>query len=309
MSWNGLAQGALVIADEESNTRITNLGIRATNAGGQACLVVIHTTRQSELGRRYLLDKPVLTIGRASDNDIVLSSDAVSRRHGKLYQRASQVFAVDLNSTNGTFINDEGRLLEERRLKCGDLLRIGDAVLKYLSGADVEAQYHEVIVRMAVTDGLTSLCNRQQLDVLLKEEISRAQRQQRELALLMTDIDHFKRINDTYGHLAGDSVLRGVAAILQKRLRPTDRLGRYGGEEFCAILPDTSLQAALTVAEELRSTVEERVFSADEKQVQVTISIGAAAWSPGWSPDELYGAVDVMLYKAKRTGRNRICGQ
>lgn len=293
--------------NDETKTRVTRINASVASVSGQACLVVIHAALQSELGRRYVLDKPVLSIGRGRDNDIVLSSDAVSRRHSKIEQRGAQVFATDLDSTNGTFINDEGRLLDERCLNRGDLLKIGDTILKYLSGTDVEGQYHEVIFRMAVTDGLTNLCNRQQFDTLLNEEIARAQRHGRELSLLMTDIDYFKRVNDSYGHLAGDSVLRGVATILQKRLRPTDRLARYGGEEFCALLPDTSLQDAIKIAEELRTTVESRLFAAEERQVKITISIGAAGWTQGMSRDELYRAADALLYTAKRGGRNRVC--
>jgi two-component system cell cycle response regulator len=296
-----------VDTDDETRTRVTRFSAPVAGASGQACLVVIHAALQSELGRRYVVDKPVLSIGRGRDNDIVLSSDAVSRRHNQIEQRGAQIFVVDLESTNGTFINDDGRLLEERCLNRGDLLKIGDTIFKYLSGSDVEAQYHEVIFRMAVTDGLTNLCNRQQLDTLLYEEIARAQRQARELSLLMIDIDYFKRVNDSYGHLAGDSVLRGVASILQKRLRPTDRLGRYGGEEFCALLPDTALQDAVTIAEELRSTIEGRLFAAEDRQVKITISIGVAGWRQGFSRNELYGAADSMLYTAKRNGRNRVC--
>lgn len=293
--------------NDEVKTRVTRVSDPLSNASGQACLVVIHATQQTELGRRYVFDNSMLSIGRGRDNDVVLSSDAVSRRHARLEQRDSHVFATDLGSTNGTFVNDEGRLVNERRLSRGDLLKIGDTIFKYLSGSDVEAQYHEVIFRMAVTDGLTNLSNRQQLDALLNEEIGRARRLHSELSLLMIDIDHFKRVNDTYGHLAGDSVLRGVAAILQKRLRPVDKLGRYGGEEFCAILPETSLTSATKIAEELRALVEARMFAAEDKQVRVTVSIGVTSWRPALSREELYNAADALLYAAKRNGRNRVC--
>jgi len=292
---------------DEVKTRVTGLNEPPVGvSSGQACLVVIHASLPSELGRRFVLDKPVLNIGRGRNNDIVMSSDAVSRWHSKLEQRGTQVFACDLGSTNGTFVNDEARLSAERRLNGGDLIKVGDTIFKYLSGDDVEAQYHEVVFRMAVTDGLTNLSNRQQLDTLLGEEIARVQRQGRKLSILMVDIDHFKSVNDKYGHLAGDSVLRGVAAIMQKRLRPTDKLGRYGGEEFCAILVDTGLSDAVTVAEELRDSVEMRVFAADDKQVNVTISIGVADWRAGMVRDDLYHAADMMLYSAKHGGRNRV---
>ena len=293
-------------SEDDIKTRITRLRQPVPESEGHACLVVIHSARQSDLGQRYLLESPVLTIGRSRDNDIVLPCDSVSRRHSMLDRRGEDVFVVDLDSTNGTYVNDDGRLLRERRLQGGDLLKIGDMVFKYLSGSDLEAQYHEVIYRMAVTDGLTNLSNRKQLDTCLAEEIARAERYGRELSVLLTDVDHFKRINDTYGHLVGDSVLRGIAAVLQERLRPTDRIGRYGGEEFCAILPDTALREAATVAEHLRACVQARTLTADEHQVRVTISIGVADWHPGLSLDALYGAADAKLYDAKRQGRNRV---
>jgi two-component system cell cycle response regulator len=160
---------------------------------------------------------------------------------------------------------------------------------------------------MAITDGLTNLSNRKQLDNLLSEEIPRAQRHGRDLALLMFDIDHFKTINDTYGHLTGDSVLRGLSSILQKRLRPNDKLGRYGGEEFCAILPETSLPSAARIAEELRAMVAAHSFNAEGKEIRVTVSIGAACLIPNMTTEQLYKGADEKLYQAKRTGRNKVC--
>jgi diguanylate cyclase (GGDEF)-like protein len=197
--------------------------------------------------------------------------------------------------------------VRERPLERGDRLRVGDTIFKYLSGSDIEVQYHEILFRMTVTDGLTNLCNRKQLDATLQEEIPRARRHGRDLAVLMLDIDHFKKINDTYGHLAGDSVLRGLAAILQKRLRPNDRLGRYGGEEFCAILPETALPNAAKIGEELRALVEAHAFVADDKRISVTVSIGAGCLGEGMDTADLYRRADEMLYQAKRTGRNKVC--
>jgi len=297
----------VVDTNDDVKTRVTRVSDPLSTVFGRACVVVIHSGQRSEIGRRYVFEKPALTIGRGRDNDIVLNSDAVSRKHGRLEQRELDVFVADLGSTNGTFINDEGRLFAERRLNRGDLLKIGDTIFKYLSGSDVEAQYHELLFRMAVTDGLTSLYNRQQLDIIVNEEITRVLRLHSELSLFMVDIDHFKRVNDSFGHLAGDSVLRGVASLLQKRLRPSDKLGRYGGEEFCAVLPDTSLQNAAALAEELRALVDGRTFATDNQQVRVTISIGVSTWRPGFDREQMYSGADAMLYSAKHRGRNRVC--
>ncbi len=294
-------------SDYDIQTRVTGLDQMKLKHVGEDCLVVIHAPVQSVLGRRHVLNRPVTTIGRGRDNDIVLPSDCVSRKHAQLEHRSEALYVVDLASTNGTFVNDDAKAVKEHKLRRGDQLTVGDTIFKFLSGSDVEAQYHEIVFRMAITDGLTNLSNRKQLDTLLTEEIPRAHRHGRELSLLMFDIDHFKSINDTYGHLTGDSVLRGLASLLQKRLRPNDKLARYGGEEFCAILPETALPSAAIIADELRSLVAGHSFSSDGKEIRVTVSIGAACLKPDMTMDQLYKCADDMLYQAKRTGRNKVC--
>jgi diguanylate cyclase (GGDEF)-like protein len=295
-----------VDADYELQTRVTGLDELKVKRTGQDCLVVIYAPSPTDLGRRYLINLPAIGIGRGRDNDIVLASDCVSRRHARLERRAEGLYLVDLESTNGTFVNEEPQRVHERRLRRGDQFSVGDSIFKFLSGNDVESQYHDIVFRMAITDGLTNLANRKQLDTVLAEELPRAQRHGRHLSLLMIDIDHFKNINDTYGHLTGDSVLRGLSTTLQKRLRPNDKLGRYGGEEFCVILPETSLSSAVRIAEELRTLVANQSFVAEGKEVRISISIGGAAIGPTTTVEQLYKAADDMLYKAKHDGRNRV---
>jgi len=152
-------------------------------------------------------------------------------------------------------------------------------------------------------DPLTGLSNRRTLERRILETTADGS----PFVVAFLDIDHFKHINDTYGHLAGDSVLRGLASILQKRLRPNDRLGRYGGEEFCAILPETALANAAKIGEELRALVEAYAFVAEDKRINVTISIGAGSLGEGMEMADLYRRADEMLYQAKRTGRNKVC--
>ena len=122
----------------------------------------------------------------------------------------------------------------------------------------------------------------------------------------MIDIDHFKEINDTYGHLAGDAVLRDLALLIKGRLRPDDVLGRYGGEEFAAVLPETGADGAGRISEELRRMVEEHSFTQDREEISVTVSIGVAQLRKGWQGEQLFRAADEMLYAAKREGRNRV---
>jgi diguanylate cyclase (GGDEF)-like protein len=293
--------------DSELNTRITALHSVKVAHSGVDCLVVIYAPAHAQLGRRFMLEQPVVSIGRGRDNDVVLASDSVSRQHVRIEKRGNGLFAVDLASTNGTFINDGQRLIGEKQLAPGDLLKVGDVIFKFLSGSDVEAQYHEIIFGMTITDGLTNLANRKQLDAVLTDEVSRAHRYSRPLSVLMIDIDHFKRINDSYGHGAGDTVLRGVSAVLQKRMRPTDKLGRYGGEEFCAVLAETDLNAAETIANDLRALIEDHIFLADKHEVRATVSIGASTLKGIMTSDDLYKRADEMLYEAKRTGRNKVC--
>jgi two-component system cell cycle response regulator len=296
-----------VDSDHDIKTRVTTLEELKVQRKGDDCLVVIYAPVESELGRRHVLDREVVTVGRDRENDIVLDSDSVSRRHARVEHRDGHIFLTDLDSTNGTYVNDDSEPLTDYQLRRGDQVKIGDTIFKYLSGSDVEAQYHETIFNMTITDGLTDVGNKKRLDQLIQKEIPRAVRHNRELSLLILDLDHFKDVNDTYGHLAGDSVLRDLAGILQKRLRPDDELGRYGGEEFAAMLPETSLAGAVKIAEDLRNLVEEHRFLVEGEQIKVTVSIGAAALKPAMDSKAFFRAADEMLYKAKNSGRNRVC--
>lgn len=295
-------------SDHDIKTRVTTLEELQVKHKGDDCLVVIYAPVESDLGKRHLLQRDVTSIGRDRDNDIVLDSDSVSRRHARIELRDGAFFVIDLDSTNGTFINDQPEPVSACQLRQGDQLKIGDTIFKYLSGSDVEAQYHATIFNLTITDGLTDVSNKKQLDNVLSKEIPRALRHNRQLAVMMIDIDHFKEVNDTYGHITGDSVLRELANILERRLRPDDELGRYGGEEFCAILPETSLEGAMRIGETLRALVEEHAFLVEGEQIKVTISVGIAELKRGMDLKSFYKAADEMLYEAKRTGRNRVCG-
>jgi two-component system cell cycle response regulator len=296
-----------VESDHDIKTRVTTLEELKVQRKGDDCLVVIYAPVASDLGRRHVLDQEVISIGRDRENDIVLDSDSVSRRHARVEHRDGRIYLTDLDSTNGTYVNDETEPVRDAQLRRGDQVKIGDTIFKYLSGSDVETQYHETIFNMTITDGLTDVGNKKRLDQLVQKEIPRALRHNRDLALLMVDIDHFKDVNDTYGHLAGDSVLRDLAGILSRRLRPDDELGRYGGEEFAAVLPETSLGGALKIAEDLRGLVEQHRFIVEGEQIRVTVSIGAAALKPGMDAKAFFRAADEMLYKAKNGGRNKVC--
>src|SRR5262249_53482382 len=149
-------------------------------------------------------------------------------------------------------------------------------ILKFLSGADIEAQYHEEIYRLTIIDGLTQTHNRRYLLEALEREHMRAQRHDRDLSMLMFDVDHFKRINDGHGHPAGDFILKELALAVQQRLRRSDILGRYGGEEFGIVLPETPLEYAIALAESLVHKVSKHHFQFKTITIPVTISVGVA---------------------------------
>lgn len=273
-------------------------------AKGEACLVVIHG---EELGQRHSLERPATSIGRSRSSDVVVDQESVSRNHACV-DRAGNSFVVrDLGSTNGTYVNDQP--VGEGPLRDGDLLQIGRTIFKVLSGDSVERAYHEEVFRLSTTDGLTQVWNRRYFMEQLARELSRARRYKRPMSLILLDIDHFKRINDRYGHLAGDHVLKQLATALRNNLRQDDIVGRFGGEEFTVLLPEIDREGALQLAEKLRRLIEGTRFPFEQDAIEVTISLGVAGAAADTAEvDDLLRAADARLYEAKRGGRNRVYG-
>jgi Ca-activated chloride channel family protein len=273
------------------------------------CIVVIYSKTPTLLGKRFTLEHSPMRVGRGGDNDLVLDEDSVSRRHAHLERRNTTWHVVDDRSTNGTFCNDE-QIRPEQVLHNGDRVKIGPTIFKFLSGADVEAQYHEEIYRMTIIDGLTQVHNRRYLIEALEREIIRARRHERALSFLIFDVDFFKNVNDQHGHLAGDFVLKELARVVQSRIRRDEVFARYGGEEFAVVLPETPLEGALALAETLRQKVEAHDFTFQADHIRVTMSIGAALLADtDRNASDLIARADQLLYEAKEGGRNRVCGQ
>jgi diguanylate cyclase (GGDEF)-like protein len=298
------------VADSEEKTRVTTIVQKPledeNRPKGNDCLVVIYTKEASLLGKRFMLDTSPLRVGRGAENHIVLEGDSVSRRHAHFEQRGATWFAVDDGSTNGTYVNDD-QIAREFGLTNGDRVKVGPTIFKYLSGQDVEAQYHEEIYRMTIIDGLTQAHVKRYLLEALEKEIIRARRHTRELSFIMFDIDHFKKINDFHGHLAGDHVLKELARIVQARIRRDEVFARYGGEEFAIILPETALEGARLLAEGLREKIESSKFTFQNEEISVTVSIGVAQLEDGEKTGtDLIKDADTKLYEAKRGGRNKV---
>jgi diguanylate cyclase (GGDEF)-like protein len=168
-----------------------------------------------------------------------------------------------------------------------------------------EFKLEQALARDASTDALTGLLNRRAMEVLLETESSRSLRYHRPLSFILIDIDHFKHVNDTWGHHVGDEVLRHVAQTCLRALRTSDSLGRWGGEEFLALLPETTLEESTLLADRLRSTIEQTPCYQAGQTIWVTISAGLTAFAPGQRWQDTYAMADTALYQAKEEGRNR----
>jgi diguanylate cyclase (GGDEF)-like protein len=212
----------------------------------------------------------------------------------------------DLNSTNGTFVN-EARI-KTQQLNDADQVRFGDAIYKFLAGSNIESAYHEAIHNMAIQDGMTGIHNKRYFLEFLEREIAVCTRHGHPLTLVIFDVDHFKKINDSQGHLAGDAVLKDLANRIRPRIRREDLFARYGGEEFACVLPSTALPGGIVFAEHLRSLIEERPTVFDNKAIPFTISLGVTTLhrESGVDPAALIKRADENLYAAKRGGRNRV---
>jgi diguanylate cyclase (GGDEF)-like protein len=290
------------VADERSRTQVMQGPQIRAEAGAEAALVVLYGP---DIGRRFALG-PDSVIGRASDATIPMDADSVSRRHARVFFDVGCHIFEDLGSTNGSFVND--RRVERAVLKDGDIIRVGAAILKFLSGANVEAAYHEEIYRLTILDALTGVHNKRFFLEFLEREISRSQRHDTTLALVLFDIDHFKNVNDAHGHLGGDTVLQEISRRLRPRIRREDLLARYGGEEFACVLPDTTRSGAGIFAEALRILVERDPIDYQGTPIAVTISLGVAVHTldERSTSTELIRRADEKLYQAKNGGRNRV---
>ncbi len=283
-------------------TSISRITERAP--GKEACLVVIYGT---DLGKKYNLDAATLVLGRSSKCDVQIDQESVSRAHTKIINTGKSIRIRDLGSTNGTYVNDE--IIEEHVLGDGDLIKIGRTIFKFLSGGNIERAYHEEIYRLTTIDGLTQIYNKRYFLETLEREIARSNRYRRDMSLVMFDLDHFKKINDSHGHLAGDSVLKILASTIKAKIRREDLFARYGGEEFAIVLPEIDGYNAHQFAEKTRRIVETTDFRFENTKIDVTISMGVATLDPDTADSAaLIKRSDERLYEAKGAGRNCVRG-
>ncbi len=271
----------------------------------QRSAVLVRIYPQQGIGQPIELGDRPLMIGREGC-DLTLQDDAISRRHARVEWCDGGHTVTDLGSTNGTYVNEYR--IGQTRLQVGDRIRFGHQIFKYLTSESVETQYHEVVYKIMTTDGLTQVYNKQYFLETLSREIENTQRSKDNMSVMLMDLDHFKSVNDTYGHLAGDAVLAEFARRARSVLRSGEVLARYGGEEFAMLCARSTAGEAVVAAERVRSVVKSLPIQFDSHSIPVTVSIGVASYdgSQPKSTGELLEEADQWLYVAKKSGRNQV---
>jgi two-component system, cell cycle response regulator len=298
-----------LLEDEGEVTRVANVGelqqeLKARVQRDRAYLIVL---AGSNVGEMYRVEEGETFLGRGQAASIRLTDDGISRKHARVFQRGGEVVIEDLKSSNGTIVN--GAPVTMQLLKDGDKIRLGSTtILKFTYNDQLDESFQQQMYEAALRDGLTKAFNKKYFLDRLETEIAYARRHQAHLSLLMFDVDHFKRVNDTHGHLAGDYVLAKLAKVASATVRTEDVFARYGGEEFGVICRGVPLPSAGILAERIRSIVESTVFDHEGERLPITISIGVAGHpeSPVETVAQLIAAADQALYEAKRAGRNRV---
>ena len=266
------------------------------------------------------LERDEVILGRALEADVRVNDARASRLHARITTERdgdtgfTRYRITDLGSTNGTLVN--GQLITDALLQDGDKIVIGEHLLRFDMLDEIDREFQRQIHRLLAHDELTGLLTGKSFFSELRREAARAEAESRPFCVLMMDIDHFKKVNDTYGHLVGNQTLEEVGAVIMRSLRAGDVAARFGGEEFAAFLLDAQYAQGLVAAERVRAGVEEHAFpitrhgSADlgPQTHYITISIGVAAYpDDARDPIELVELADTALYRAKREGRNRVC--
>ncbi|MBL4680435.1 MAG: GGDEF domain-containing protein [Pseudomonadales bacterium] len=273
--------------------------------GKRPCLIMI---KGDFIGEVYELDSSVTMIGRSDDVNLTVSDISISRKHAMVVFREKNFYVSDLDSTNGTFINKElvgsARLLRE-----GDKLTVGSVTFKFSYQDDEDTEYHSMLRNMAIKDGLTRIYNKRYFDEMLNKEFDYNRRNNSGLSLVMFDIDHFKSVNDQFGHPAGDFVLKELAQLVEHAARGYDVFARSGGEEFIFLMRGADLDAAIQLANRVRTAVETHQFVYDGQTIKITVSLGVSYWDGNdamTSAQSIIEAVDKKLYEAKNNGRNKV---
>jgi diguanylate cyclase (GGDEF)-like protein len=304
-----LAPGAYLLREDDPLERTAVVSLKELKGARRQAKDrhLLIRARGAQLGHVTRLGQDPQRIGRANDCEIWLSDDGVSRRHASVRFEADGYVLEDSQSANGTFVG--GQRVEQTQLRDGDLIQFGpQAVFRYSVTDEGQEQLLRQLYEASVTDALTGANNREHFDTQLRMELSFARRHATDLALVMFDVDHFKRVNDGYGHPVGDEVLVEIAKVARRLIRNEDVFARYGGEEFALILRGIALEGARVVGDRLREGIAALTVETDKGPLKVTISVGCASVAslPEPTVEALVQAADQRLYAAKHAGRNRV---
>ncbi len=270
---------------------------------------------QNKLHEWFMIVQKETTIGRDQQCDIHVPDDTVSRRHAAIVfenidRPGEEPICVlqDGGSRNGSYLNGD-RVEKSIALKNGDRVFVGNTCIAYFLRTELEINSDQKLRSMATTDNLTGLMNRGYMAIQFQREFYRSKRYARPLSMIMLDIDDFKKVNDCYGHMIGDKVLEVVARLIAPVIRVHDLAARYGGEEFAILLPETTLQGCLVIAERIRKSIANYQLPVEDKMISVTASLGVAEidHTNDRSVEEILENADQALLKAKRCGKNQVC--
>jgi len=259
------------------------------------------------MGQQVILEEGEFVFGRSRDADVVVEDEAISRYHFKVKVKEKIVTLEDLGSTNGTFVN--GIRVTQHILQANDKVQISSATVLRFSYVDlIDKNTHERFYEMALFDPVTLAHTKRYFNDRVEHEFSHSKRRNFPLSLVIFDLDHFKKVNDTYGHPAGDYVLQKVSEITKSLVRTEDIFARYGGEEFVILMRDTEEMSAVKLAERLRRKIEQYKFNFEGQGILVTVSLGVAcAMNSNYkNHQDLIMEADKFLYHSKSHGRNRV---
>jgi two-component system cell cycle response regulator len=276
-------------------------------AGGKRDRAYLVVLAGASVGEMYKVEGDKVIIGRGQKAQIRLFDDGISREHAQIVIEGNQIILQDLGSTNGTFCN--GLKVDRRELVDGDKILVGSTtILKFTYHDNLDEMFQRQMYESALRDGLTKAFNKKYFTDRLESEFTFATRHASPLALVLFDIDHFKKVNDTHGHQAGDHVLFEISSLLSSALRAEDVFARYGGEEFAVICRGSDESQAQVVGERMRKAVEGHRFVYEGTVIPVTISVGVAVLPNPAVKDanDIVGFADQALYKSKNGGRNRV---
>ena len=261
------------------------------------------------IGQQWSLGTNQMIIGRSSMSHVLIKEGSVSKSHAKIFVEDDNIFIQDLESTNKTFINGKELVpLVKNKLENNDQIKVGHVILKFLEKGSLENVSASKAHRRSLFDPLTRVYNKGAFSSQAPEEFKKARRLGMSFSLIMFDLDHFKSINDTYGHFAGDYVLKETCRVISSEvIRSNDFFARFGGEEFCILLTGTHLKQAVSKAEKMRTLIEKHVFKIQDKEISVTLSFGVTEMKTKdkkW--EDMFERTDACLYKSKESGRNKV---